>query len=125
MRAVLTMRGDVRAMNKFMAMTANALLRSGARVYLYPAMTHVKAMSVNGDWLYMGTGNFDELSLRNNREVSLTVRGPEIIRQIEANLFRRDMAISEELHALLPLPHRSVPAASRLADLLSRSQEVL
>ncbi len=103
-RAVLTMRGDVRTMNKFSAMTANALLRGGARVYLYPAMTHVKAMAVDGTMVYMGTGNFDDLSLRNNRELSLTVRGPEIVHQIEEGLFLHDMAVSEELHALLPLP---------------------
>ena len=67
-------------------------------------MTHVKAMSVDGTLAYIGTGNFDELSLRNNREVALTVRGPELIRQIDENLFLRDMAASEELRALLPPP---------------------
>jgi cardiolipin synthase len=103
-RAVLTMRGDVPTMNRFSAMTANALLRGGARVYLYPAMTHVKAMAVDGTMVYMGTGNFDDLSLRNNRELSLTVRGPEIVHRIEEGLFLHDMAVSEELHALLPLP---------------------
>ena len=54
--------------------------------------------------VYMGTGNFDDLSLRNNRELSLTVRGPEIVHQIEERLFLHDMAVSEELHALLPRP---------------------
>jgi cardiolipin synthase len=103
-RAVLTMRGDVRALNEFAGMMANRLLRAGAWVYLYPAMTHVKAMSVDGTWAYIGTGNFDELSLRNNREVGLTVRGPDLIHAIDANLFARDMADSEELHALLPHP---------------------
>ncbi len=103
-RAVLTMRGDVRAMNRFSALTANQLLRGGARVYLYPAMTHVKAMSIDGHWAYIGTGNFDELSLRNNREVGLTVRGPALVHQIETQLFLRDMAASQPLHALLPSP---------------------
>ena len=103
-RAILTMRGDVRTMNKYAAMSANALLNGGVRVYLFPAMTHVKAMAVDGTMVYMGTGNFDDLSLRNNRELSLTVRGPEIVGQIEQGLFLHDMAISEELHALLPLP---------------------
>jgi cardiolipin synthase len=103
-RAILTMRGDVRTMNKYAAMTANALLKGGVRVYLYPAMTHVKAMVVDGTMVYMGTGNYDDLSLRNNRELSMTVRGPEIVQQIEEGLFLRDMAVSEELHALLPLP---------------------
>jgi cardiolipin synthase A/B len=91
-------------MNEYISLTANALLRGGARVYLYPAMTHVKAMAVDGAMIYMGTGNFDDLSLRNNRELSLTVRGPEIVRRIEDGLFLHDMAVSEELHALLPLP---------------------
>jgi phosphatidylserine/phosphatidylglycerophosphate/cardiolipin synthase-like enzyme len=67
-------------------------------------MTHVKAMSVDGTLAYIGTGNFDELSLRNNREVALTVRGPELIRQIDEGLFLRDMVLSEELKALLPWP---------------------
>jgi phosphatidylserine/phosphatidylglycerophosphate/cardiolipin synthase-like enzyme len=54
--------------------------------------------------VYMGTGNYDDLSLRNNRELSLAVRGSEIVHQIEEALLLRDMAVSEELHALLPLP---------------------
>jgi cardiolipin synthase len=103
-RAVLTMRGDVRSLNKIVGIMANQLLRGGVRVYLYPAMTHVKALSVDGALAYIGTGNFDELSLRNNREVALTVRGPELICQIDENLFVHDMAVSEELHALLPPP---------------------
>lgn len=103
-RAILTMRGDVRTMNKYAAMTANALLKGGVRVYLYPAMTHVKAMAVDSAMVYMGTGNFDDLSLRNNRELALTVRGPQIVPQIEEGLFLHDMTVSEELHALLPLP---------------------
>ena len=103
-RAVLTLRGDIKLMNKLSTVTANHLLRAGAKVYLYPKMTHVKAMSVDGTLAYIGTGNFDELSLRNNREVALTVRGPELIRQVDEGLFLRDMAVSEELHALLPRP---------------------
>ena len=44
--------------------TANRLLKAGVRVYLYPGMTHVKALAVDGVWAYTGTGNFDTLSLR-------------------------------------------------------------
>ncbi|WP_435011449.1 phospholipase D-like domain-containing protein [Tundrisphaera lichenicola] len=103
-RAVLTMRGDVELMNKFAAIMSNRLLKGGARVYLYPAMTHVKALSVDGTLAYIGTGNFDDLSLRNNREVALTVREPDLIRQIDQGLFLKDMADSQELRALLPRP---------------------
>lgn len=106
-RAVLTKRGDTRVMNEVTSLVANRLFRAGAHVYLYPAMTHVKALSVDGTLAYIGTGNFDGLSLRNNREVSLTVRGSELIRALDENLFRRDMACSEELRALLPAPRNS------------------
>ena len=106
-RAVLTLRGNVERLNHFSGLNANRLLRGGCRVYLYPAMTHVKAMSADGTWAYLGTGNFDELSLRNNREVGLSIAGDDLVRQLDATLFLPDMAASEELHALLPPPgHR-------------------
>jgi cardiolipin synthase len=107
-RAVLTVQGDVRVMNKYITLAANRLRKAGARVYLYPGMTHVKAMSVDGARAYIGSGNFDDLSMRNNREVALTVRGPEVVREIDENLFLRDMAASDELRTLLP------PLADRL-----------
>ncbi len=106
--AVLTLRGDVHVMNQLSTITANRLFRAGARVYLYPRMTHVKAMSVDGTLAYIGTGNFDDLSLRNNREASLTVRGPELIRRIDEGLFLRDIADSQELRSPLPPPRRSL-----------------
>ena len=102
-RAVLTLRGDVEGMVKFSTLTANRLLRAGAAVYLYPTMTHVKAMSVDGTWAYIGTGNFDELSLRNNREVGLTVRGP-MVAEVERGLLLRDMGVSQLLRSPLPAP---------------------
>ena len=103
-RAVLTLRGNIERMNRFSALNANRLLRGGCRVYLYPTMTHVKAMSADGAWAYVGTGNFDELSLRNNREVGLSIAGPGAVAAIDRTLFLRDMADSEERLALLPMP---------------------
>lgn len=105
-RAVLTLRGDVHLMNELSTITANRLLRAGVRVYLYPRMTHVKAMSVDGTLAYIGTGNFDELSLRNNREAALTVRGAALVRDIDENLFLRDLADSQELRQPLPSPKK-------------------
>ncbi len=105
-RAVLTLRGNIHTMNKFETMTANRLLRGGVRVYLYPAMTHVKAMSVDGAWCYLGTGNFDELSLRNNREVALSIPTPAVAQALDRTLFLPDMAASQELTQLLPPPRK-------------------
>ena len=106
-RAILTLRNNVPRMIDFETLTANRILRGGGRVYLYPAMTHVKAMSVDGCWAYVGTGNFDELSLRNNREVGISILTPAAIHALDRALFLPDMAASQELTALLPYPpHR-------------------
>jgi cardiolipin synthase len=103
-RAVLTLRGNIKAMNHFETITANRLLRGGCRVWLFPAMTHVKAMSADGVWAYIGTGNFDELSLRNNREVGLSVTSPSLVPVLDSVLFLADMAASQELCCPLPPP---------------------
>ena len=103
-RAVLTLRGNVTLLNRYETLTANRLLKAGVRVYLYPAMTHVKAMSADGEWAYIGTGNFDELSLRNNREVGLSVSTPALVGELDRSFFLPDMAASQELSALLPAP---------------------
>jgi len=103
-RAILTLRGNVRRLNRYETLTANRLLRGGVRVFLYPAMTHVKAMSADGVWAYVGTGNFDELSLRNNREVSLSISSPAVAGELDRTVFLPDMAASQELRALMPAP---------------------
>ncbi|MBV8076587.1 MAG: phosphatidylserine/phosphatidylglycerophosphate/cardiolipin synthase family protein [Planctomycetaceae bacterium] len=103
-RAILTLRGNVRRLNRYETLTANRLLRGGVRVFLYPAMTHVKAMSADGVWAYVGTGNFDELSLRNNREVSLSISSPDVVGELDRTVFLPDMAVSQELWALMPAP---------------------
>jgi phosphatidylserine/phosphatidylglycerophosphate/cardiolipin synthase-like enzyme len=105
-RAIVTLRGNVRKLNQYVVLTSNRLLRGGVRVYLAPAMTHVKAMTVDGTWAYLGTGNFDELSLRNNREVGLTVLSPKIVEAVDRDLFLPDMNRDEELTALMPLPRK-------------------
>lgn len=103
-KAVITLRGNVKRVNQDMVLTANWLLKGGVKVYLYPAMTHVKAMSADGVWSYIGTGNFDELSLRNNREVGLAVSSPSVTSELDQTLFERDVAVSQELHEFLPKP---------------------
>jgi cardiolipin synthase len=103
-RVVVTLRGNVRLMNRFVVLTANRLLRGGVRVYLAPTMTHVKAMTADGVWSYLGTGNFDELSLRGNREVGLSVVSPGVAQALESAVFLPDLARAEELTALMPLP---------------------
>jgi phosphatidylserine/phosphatidylglycerophosphate/cardiolipin synthase-like enzyme len=103
-RVVLTLRGNVPTLNRYVVLTANRLLRGGVRVYLAPGMTHVKALSVDGCWCYLGTGNFDDLSLRNNREVGLSVASRGVTEALDRSLFFPDLARAEELTHLMPRP---------------------
>lgn len=104
--AIITLRGNMHVLNEFSNLTANRLLRGGVRVYLFPIMTHVKAMSVDSTWAYLGTGNFDELSLRNNREIGLAISSPAVVGKLDGELFRPDLAASQELCEPLPMPRR-------------------
>src|SRR6185436_1805491 len=55
--------------------TANYLLTHGVRVYVYPGMSHVKALLADG-WVCFGSANCDALSLRLNREANLASSDP-------------------------------------------------
>jgi cardiolipin synthase len=89
-RVVLTLQSTSEIINRASRVVANRLLAAGVRVYLYPGMTHVKAVTVDGCWAYIGTGNFDPLSLRHNRELGLSVSGCPLIAQLEDRLFLPD-----------------------------------
>jgi cardiolipin synthase len=101
-RVVLTLHDVSETVNRANRVTANRLLRAGVRVYLYPGMTHAKAASVDGRWAYLGTGNFDSLSLRRNRELGLAVGPGPVVRELEERLFGADLRPEWELTAPLP-----------------------
>lgn len=82
--------------------TVNRLLKAGIRVYLYPGLTHVKALSVDGLWAYIGTGNFDALSLRHNREFGVAVSHGPLVTTLEDQLFLADF--QAEWKVTNPLP---------------------
>jgi hypothetical protein len=52
-------------------------------------MTHVKA-AVDGCWAYLGTGKFDPLRMRHNRELGLSVSAGPLIGEVEERLFLTD-----------------------------------
>jgi phosphatidylserine/phosphatidylglycerophosphate/cardiolipin synthase-like enzyme len=86
-----------------MRVTANRLLALGVRVYMHPGTTHVKGASVDSCWAYLGTGNFDNLSLHRNREVGLAVGAGPLIEEVEQRLFAPDFRPEWELKAPLPV----------------------
>ncbi len=102
-RVVLTLESGSGLIDRSNRVTANRLLRAGLRVYLYPGLTHVKALSVDGCWAYLGTGNFDALSLRHNRELGLAIGAGPAIADLEEQLFLPDFRPEWELTHPLPL----------------------
>jgi cardiolipin synthase len=102
-RAILTIQSDSDLFNRVNRVTANRLLQAGVRVYLYPGMTHVKALVVDGCWAYTGSANFDPLSMRHDRELGLAIGAGPVITELEERLFQQDFRPEWELHAPLPL----------------------
>jgi cardiolipin synthase len=74
----------------------NTLLKHGARVYMYPGMSHIKAAVYDG-WACFGTANFDKLSLQINRELNLATSHSDTVAQLLDLLFEPDFMKSTEL----------------------------
>jgi cardiolipin synthase len=102
-RVVSTVRSNSPTVNHANRAIADRLLRAGIRVYLYPGFTHAKTMAVDGRWAYLGTGNFDPLSLRYDREQGLAVADGPVVAELEERVFSADLNPEWELHAPLPL----------------------
>jgi cardiolipin synthase len=113
-RVVLTVESSCDLFNRVNRVTADRLLRGGCRVYLYPGMTHVKALAVDGVWAYTGTANFDPLSMRHDHELGLAVSAGPVIAELEQRVFLADFRPEWELHEPLPLTH-----GDRAAELLA------
>lgn len=102
-RVVLTVQCNSTPVNRATRVLANRLLAAGVRVYLYPGTTHVKAAVVDGCWAYVGTANFDALSLRHNRELGIALGAGPAITELEQLLFAHDCKDEWELRAPLPV----------------------
>ncbi len=76
--------------------TARGLIKAGAEVYIYPRMTHLKAM-ICDDWAVIGSANFDTLSMRLNRELNLSFSDPKTIRELEKAVFLPDFRRSKKI----------------------------
>jgi cardiolipin synthase A/B len=74
-----------------------ALLESGVRMFEYrPAMTHAKAMTVDGAWTIIGTTNIDNRSFEHNDEVNVAFRDPSLTRRMRRD-FDADLSASDEV----------------------------
>jgi cardiolipin synthase len=73
------------------------LLEAGVRMYEYrPAMTHVKAVMVDGVWAMIGTTNIDNRSFEHNDEVNVAFREHGVTARLRHD-FEADLAASDEV----------------------------
>jgi phosphatidylserine/phosphatidylglycerophosphate/cardiolipin synthase-like enzyme len=116
-RVVLTLHTDTDVSRRSNRVTANRLLAAGVRVYLYPCPMHTKAATADGCWGYIGTGNFDTLSLRRNREIGVVLGPGPVLTELEERLFLADLQPEYELCVPLPLSpaDRTAEALAALA----------
>ena len=75
---------------------AKDLLDVGARVYVYPKFTHVKAMVVD-DWACVGSANYDGLSMRINEELNIAFTDKKVVGELVRDLFVKDFGRSKRL----------------------------
>lgn len=114
-RVIIPYEIDYGIINRSNIIAANAMLKNGIRVYIYPGMSHVKA-AIYDDWACLGSANFDNLSLRINKELNLATSDSVAVDALKEQVFRPDMGRSVELTE--PLPHNWL---DYLAELLADS----
>lgn len=104
-RVVLPLLTDNTGGNSSNYVTANCLLENDIRVYLYPGMTHVKAILIDG-WACLGSANFNHLSLHLNQEVNVATSDRETVERLRRKLFEVDFDKSHELQEPIPVGWR-------------------
>ena len=73
------------------------LLDNGVHIHEYrPAMTHVKALLVDGTWALIGTTNVDNRSFEHNDEVNVAFRDGAVHARLRRD-FESDLAASDEI----------------------------
>ena len=74
-RVIVPAENDSGIMQTSDQVIGNQLLENGARVYVYPGMTHVKAAIYDG-WACLGSANFNKMSLTSARNSTLLFPTP-------------------------------------------------
>jgi cardiolipin synthase len=101
-RVIFPAENDSGIMQTSDEINGNALLDSGARVFVYPGMTHVKAAIYDG-WACLGSANFNKMSLRVGQELDVAFSDPATVARLKQELFETDFKRSRELTKPVPL----------------------
>lgn len=95
-RVIVPSEADADAFDSSNKTTSNVLVANGIRVFIYPGMTHVKAILVDG-WACVGSANFNKLSLRTNIETNVATSDPKFASELKQKLFDVDFEKSREV----------------------------
>jgi cardiolipin synthase len=98
-RILVPIKGDVAPVRWIAHRIHARLQRQGVRVFGYrPRLLHAKTLSIDGDWVSVGTTNLDYRSLFLNHELNLCARAPSLATALETQ-FEKDLDEAEELDA--------------------------
>ncbi len=100
-RVIIPYKGDSGIINRSNILAANAMLANGIRVYIYPGTSHVKGALYDG-WLCLGSANFDDLSLRVNKELNIATNDPAAVDGFLTQVLLPDLENSVELKEPIP-----------------------
>ena len=100
-RVIIPLETDRGLITRNNALAANALLRNGVRVFIYPGMSHVKA-ALYDDWACLGSANWDRWSFYLNKELNIATSEPSVVRSLREDLFEKDFAAAVELTEPIP-----------------------
>ncbi|MDH3615762.1 MAG: phosphatidylserine/phosphatidylglycerophosphate/cardiolipin synthase family protein [Gammaproteobacteria bacterium] len=100
-RVIIPLETDRGLITRNNALAANALLRNGVRVFIYPGMSHTKA-AIYDDWACLGSANWDRWSFYLNKELNIATSEPSVARSLLEDVFEKDFAASVELTEQIP-----------------------
>jgi cardiolipin synthase len=98
---IIPYQGDSDVINRSNILAANTMLANGIRVYIYPGTSHMKGAVYDG-WLCLGSANFDDLSLRVNRELNIATSDPDAVQGFIDEVLQPDIDMSVELTEPFP-----------------------
>ncbi len=100
-RVIIPYESDSGLIDRSNVRAINTMLDNGIRVYLYPGISHIKG-AIYDDWVCLGSANFDQLSLRMNKELNISSSSPLAVQGFLDNVILPDLAKSVELTEPLP-----------------------
>ena len=100
-RVIMPYQSDSGIIDRSNVRAINTMLDNGIRVYIYPGESHIKGAVYDG-WICLGSANFDQLSLRMNKELNIATSSPVAVQGFLDEVMLPDFEKSVELKEQLP-----------------------